>query len=238
MYFFWLWFVCFKISLYLWIAFACDFRSLDGRLQVFHRKGLPHVIYCRLWRWPDLQNHQELLPGDRCEYAFHLKKDEVCVNPYHYTRVDVGKSASCLVWFCPVLSGLVWFCRVLSDLIESYPVLSGLVLLGWSCKVLGLVLSCQILFCLVRSCLVLSDLIGSCLVLSGLVLSGLVGLCLVFSALSGFYLVLSCLVGSNPVLSCIIWSCPVLSSLVGSWLVLPCLVWTCLVRSYHVLSNI
>ncbi|GFS21128.1 mothers against decapentaplegic homolog [Elysia marginata] len=55
----------------------CCIWSLDGRLQVFHRKGLPHVIYCRLWRWPDLQNHQELQPGDRCEFAFHLKKDEV-----------------------------------------------------------------------------------------------------------------------------------------------------------------
>ncbi|XP_021379476.1 mothers against decapentaplegic homolog 3-like isoform X2 [Mizuhopecten yessoensis] len=63
-------------------------RSLDGRLQVSHRKGLPHVIYCRLWRWPDLQNHQELKAIEQCEYAFYLKRDEVCVNPYHYVRVE------------------------------------------------------------------------------------------------------------------------------------------------------
>ena len=63
-------------------------RSLDGRLQVSHRKGLPHVIYCRLWRWPDLQSHHELRPVDCCEFAFSLKKDEVCVNPFHYQRVE------------------------------------------------------------------------------------------------------------------------------------------------------
>nr|AAS57862.1 Smad3 [Carassius auratus] len=70
----------------------------DGRLQVSHRKtkcitiprslGLPHVIYCRLWRWPDLQSHHELRAVDLCEFAFHMKKDEVCVNPYHYQRVE------------------------------------------------------------------------------------------------------------------------------------------------------
>ncbi|XP_071492387.1 mothers against decapentaplegic homolog 3-like isoform X2 [Diadema antillarum] len=63
-------------------------RSLDGRLQVSHRKGLPHVIYCRLWRWPDLQSHHELKALENCEYAFHLKREEVCVNPYHYARVE------------------------------------------------------------------------------------------------------------------------------------------------------
>lgn len=63
-------------------------RSLDGRLQVSHRKGLPHVIYCRLWRWPDLQSHHELKPIDTCEFAFHHKRDEVCVNPYHYQRIE------------------------------------------------------------------------------------------------------------------------------------------------------
>lgn len=63
-------------------------RSLDGRLQVSQRKGLPHVIYCRLWRWPDLQTHHELRALEHCEYAFQLKRDEVCVNPYHYQRVE------------------------------------------------------------------------------------------------------------------------------------------------------
>ncbi|XP_006814584.1 smad1/5 protein isoform X1 [Saccoglossus kowalevskii] len=63
-------------------------RSLDGRLQVSHRKGLPHVIYCRVWRWPDLQSHHELKALDHCEYAFGTKQKEVCINPYHYKRVE------------------------------------------------------------------------------------------------------------------------------------------------------
>lgn len=63
-------------------------RSLDGRLQVSQKKGLPHVIYCRLWRFPDLQSHHELKPVEHCTYAFHLRREEVCVNPYHYSKVD------------------------------------------------------------------------------------------------------------------------------------------------------
>ncbi|XP_072770346.1 mothers against decapentaplegic homolog 2 isoform X2 [Nerophis lumbriciformis] len=41
-------------------SYSDQTRSLDGRMQVSHRKGLPHVIYCRLWRWPDLHSHHEL----------------------------------------------------------------------------------------------------------------------------------------------------------------------------------
>jgi len=63
-------------------------RSLDGRLQVSHRKGLPHVIYCRVWRWPDLQSHHELKALDICEYPFTAKQKDVCINPYHYKRVE------------------------------------------------------------------------------------------------------------------------------------------------------
>ncbi|XP_035309487.1 mothers against decapentaplegic homolog 1-like isoform X2 [Cricetulus griseus] len=62
--------------------------SLDGRLQVSYQKGLPHVIYCRVWRWPDLQSHHELKPLDFCEFPFSSKQKEVCINPYHYKRVE------------------------------------------------------------------------------------------------------------------------------------------------------
>ncbi|GAA52625.1 mothers against decapentaplegic homolog 1, partial [Clonorchis sinensis] len=63
-------------------------RSLDGRIQVSHRKGFPHVIYCRVWRWPDLQSHHELRSIESCKVPFNSKEPEVCINPYHYARVD------------------------------------------------------------------------------------------------------------------------------------------------------
>lgn len=63
-------------------------RPTNGENGIALRKGLPHVIYCRLWRWPDLQSQNELKPLENCENAFHLKKDEVCINPYHYTKID------------------------------------------------------------------------------------------------------------------------------------------------------
>ena len=63
-------------------------RTVDGRLEVAHRKELPHVIYCRLWRWPSLQNHHELKEIDTCQYAISLRRDDVCINPYHYIRVE------------------------------------------------------------------------------------------------------------------------------------------------------
>ena len=71
-------------------------RSLDGRRQVLHRKGLPHVIYCRLCCWPDLQNHHELKAIDSCQFTFTLKRDDVCINPYHYVRVETPGECVCV----------------------------------------------------------------------------------------------------------------------------------------------
>ncbi|XP_067136163.1 protein mothers against dpp isoform X3 [Centruroides vittatus] len=81
----------------LQVNFIDNFRILHDRIetynkfhyfQVSHRKGLPHVIYCRVWRWPDLQSHHELKPLDCCEFPFSAKQKEVCINPYHYKRVE------------------------------------------------------------------------------------------------------------------------------------------------------
>lgn len=65
-----------------------------------YRKGLPHVVYCRLWRWPQLQSQHELKPVDHCEYAYQLKKDEVCINPYHYNKIDSPALPPILVRRC------------------------------------------------------------------------------------------------------------------------------------------
>lgn len=74
----------------------CKTPPICISLQVAGRKGFPHVIYARLWRWPDLHKN-ELKHVKFCQYAFDLKYDNVCVNPYHYERV-VSPGIGMCVW--------------------------------------------------------------------------------------------------------------------------------------------
>ena len=71
--------------------------SVDKRIQIVYRKEFPHVVYCRLWRFADLQNYHELVPSPQCRYPFssgnNRNQKHVCINPYHYDRVpSQGKS--------------------------------------------------------------------------------------------------------------------------------------------------
>ncbi|CAF1438089.1 unnamed protein product [Adineta steineri] len=65
--------------------------SVDKRIQIVYRKEFPHVVYCRLWRFADLQNYHELIPSSQCRYPFssgnNRNQKHVCINPYHYDRV-------------------------------------------------------------------------------------------------------------------------------------------------------
>jgi hypothetical protein len=63
-------------------------RSLDGRLQVQHRKTLPHLLYVQIFRFPEIKSQPELTSISTCKYAFMMRLEEVCVNPYHYERVQ------------------------------------------------------------------------------------------------------------------------------------------------------
>ena len=77
--------------------------------QVSHRKGLPHVIYCRVWRWPDLQSHHELKPVEDCAYPFNAKQKDVCINPYHYRRVESPGGCSRAGRHSPLADGPRYF---------------------------------------------------------------------------------------------------------------------------------
>ena len=47
--------------------------------QVASRKGFPHVIYAKIWRWPDLHKN-ELKQMDLCNFGFDMKDKDLVRN--------------------------------------------------------------------------------------------------------------------------------------------------------------
>lgn len=83
------------------------------------------MIYARLWRWPDLHKN-ELKHVKYCQYAFDLKCDSVCVNPYHYERVvspGIGEYSLGWMWAAGLKCGMFLGSEppTFNDLIINYP---------------------------------------------------------------------------------------------------------------------
>uniref|UniRef100_A0A8C5MHX0 Mothers against decapentaplegic homolog n=1 Tax=Leptobrachium leishanense TaxID=445787 RepID=A0A8C5MHX0_9ANUR len=47
----------------------------------------PHLLLCRLFRWPELQHPGQLKALSGCQGAGGPDSNTVCCNPYHYSRV-------------------------------------------------------------------------------------------------------------------------------------------------------
>lgn len=58
----------------------------ERRLLVAHRRCKPQVIYCRLWRWPDLQSQHQLKSACPANGGAG-SSGAICINPYHYERI-------------------------------------------------------------------------------------------------------------------------------------------------------
>lgn len=105
------------------------FRSNTQQAPQLSRKTLPHVVFCRIWRWPDLQNCNELKAVSHCQHAYSHShaasgassaktkanddSQQVCINPYHYMRSSSAadsqfsnQSSNLLTVYVPVTSTL------------------------------------------------------------------------------------------------------------------------------------
>lgn len=81
---------CILVSKSEWKNFLRDKTSPSGgygsEKDLASKKLRPHVWFCSLWRWPDVTSNIELSSVAPC--CVRSDGDQVCVQPYHYSRVE------------------------------------------------------------------------------------------------------------------------------------------------------
>ncbi|XP_077778771.1 uncharacterized protein LOC114589390 [Podarcis muralis] len=63
-------------------------RPLFEQMYASCGNNFPHTLFCRLWRWPEVQSHDDLRSMETCANAYKKQKSKVCVNPYHFEKVE------------------------------------------------------------------------------------------------------------------------------------------------------
>jgi mothers against decapentaplegic homolog 3 len=58
-------------------------QIISGRL---HRQA--QIFFFLVLALPSWQSHNDISYLSHCEFAYHLKKDEICINPYHYIKTE------------------------------------------------------------------------------------------------------------------------------------------------------
>lgn len=67
---------------------VCIQRSADNRAQISQRKCFPHLTACRMWRYPEVNSTHQLKSVSHCRFPYAKKADYICINPYHYDKVE------------------------------------------------------------------------------------------------------------------------------------------------------
>uniref|UniRef100_A0A670K795 Mothers against decapentaplegic homolog n=1 Tax=Podarcis muralis TaxID=64176 RepID=A0A670K795_PODMU len=69
-------------------------RPLFEQMYASCGNNFPHTLFCRLWRWPEVQSHHDFRSMETCANAYKKLNSKVCVNPYHFEKVEKPECVS------------------------------------------------------------------------------------------------------------------------------------------------